>query len=131
MADFARLGEAVAICLGREPGTFLMEYSQRRLNNAQRTLEGSPVASACLTLLRKQPDGFTGTVGGLFELLTRAYRIGGEIAWPKSPRGFSDALRRVAPAFRQIGIEVDISSKRTAQGYTCELRWPDQPSDNE
>lgn len=131
MADFAKLGEAVAVSLGRAPGTFLKEYSQRRLDAIQRILEGSPVAMACMAFLEHRPEGFNGTVGALFELLTDRHRIHGEIAWPKSPRGLSDAVRRIKPAFRQIGIDVEIGTKRTAQGFICHLRRQDESFDRE
>jgi hypothetical protein len=49
------------------------------------------------------------TTKGLFESLERP--LGAE-AWPKSAKGFADALRRIAPALRTCGIEVVMLGKR-------------------
>ena len=38
-------------------------------------------------------------------------------AWPRSPKGFAEALKRLAPAFRQIGIRAETSKIRGERGY--------------
>ena len=46
---------------------------------------------------------------GLLDALT-VFQPTGE-SWPRSPKGFGDILRRLAPAFRAIGINAKISEK--------------------
>ena len=122
MADFAYLGEAVYRVFGREPGEFLTDYEEKRRDGVHRTLDASPVAVACLAYLDKDlaGNGFEGTVKGLFEAVT-PHRPEGE-AWPRSPKGFADALRRIAPALRLIGINAKISERPGKYGYTCLLK---------
>ena len=46
-----------------------------------------------------------GTVKQLKSVLDQDYHQPGE-GWPKSPRGLSEALKRAAPALREIGVDV-------------------------
>ena len=111
MADFARLGEAMLRAQGRPAGAFVASYEANRRDSVARNLEASPVAMA----IRSMADDathrgglvFTGTMKQLLEHLSE-HREHAE-AWPKSPRGLGDALRRQRPALAQIGIDVDIS----------------------
>ncbi len=119
MADFARLGEALHAGVGRPPGSFLNALEANGRASVFRTLDASPVASACVEFLDASGESFRGTVKRLFETVSQ-YRSGD--AWPKSPRGFSDSLRRAAPALRQIGIEARIEERRSQEGYICVLR---------
>lgn len=119
MADFAHLGEAVYRVAGHEPGQFLDAYEDKRRDGVHRTLDGSPVAVACLNYLENVPQGFDGTVKGLFETVEQ-YRPEGE-TWPRSARGFADVFRRVAPAMRLIGINAGIGTKPGKYGYPCYL----------
>lgn len=66
----------------------------------------------------------------MYERLSNNYRSDGNEAWSKSPRGLADTLRRVAPAFRQLGFEFVIGEKRTAQGYWCEIKRLPEQSDS-
>jgi hypothetical protein len=72
-------------------------------------------------------------VKGLFEELSR-HKPEGE-AWPKSPKGFADALRRVAPGLRTIGVNARISDKAGKHGFGVVLKWmpaaPDSSSARE
>lgn len=119
MADFALLGEAVYRANGKQPGDFLAYYGSKRQETVHRTLDSSPVGAAILNYLDKQPN-YKGTVKGLFEVLSRN-RQDGE-TWPRSPKGFADAFRRVAPALRLIGIHATIATKPGRDGYPCELK---------
>jgi hypothetical protein len=61
------------------------------------------VGAALAAYLAVVPGGFNGTLSELLDRLDR-YRPHGE-AWPRSPKGLGDALRRLAPALRLIGFE--------------------------
>ena len=103
MADFASLGEAVFRVHGRPPGAFLARYSDMRKDGVLRTIDASPVGAALAAYLADVAGGFNGTLSELLDRLDR-YRPQGE-AWPRSPKGLGDALRRLAPALRLIGFE--------------------------
>jgi hypothetical protein len=103
MADFAALGEAVFRVHGKPAGAFLTRYNEVRQDGVLRTIDASPVGAALINYLTGVPTGFNGTLSELLDRLER-YRPQGE-AWPRSPKGLGDALRRVAPALRLLGFE--------------------------
>ena len=121
MADFAILGEAVYRLHGHTPKTFLNEYHEKRTEGIYRTIESSPIAVAAMAYLEDNPQGYDGTVKGLLDVLV-SFQPQGE-SWPRSPRGFADILRRLAPAFRTIGINAKISDKAGKHGYGCVLKY--------
>lgn len=104
MADFAELGEAVFRVQGQPAGAFLSRYNDMRRDGVLRTIDASPVGAALTAYLTDTTSGFNGTLSDLLDRLER-YRPHGEASWPRSPKGLGDALRRLAPALRQIGFE--------------------------
>ena len=121
MADFTLLGEAVARVQGKAPKTFLRQYQSKRTEGIYRTLEASPIAVAAMDYLEENPKGFDGTVKGLLDALTIFQPVGE--SWPRSAKGFADILRRLAPAFREIGINAKISEKAGKNGFGCILKY--------
>ena len=117
MADFARLGEAMFRALGRED-SFSALYQSRREAAVLVALESSPVACAVLDLMRVE-TGWRGPMKQLLDTLA-AYRQEAE-AWPRSPRGLADALRRATPALRLLGIGVTFEPVRRKDGYHVRL----------
>jgi len=104
MADFVLLGEAVhqATDVNR---SFKDVFMTNRTESLRRSLESSPVAIAIQEFSDSQVK-WSGTVKSLKNILDNDYHQQGE-GWPKSPKGLSEALRRSAPALREIGIEID------------------------
>ncbi|MEI6069776.1 MAG: hypothetical protein WCP96_20760 [Methylococcaceae bacterium] len=113
MADFTRLGEAMAQVLGNAPGTFDALYKANRSEGISRALEASPVAVAVMELV----DNHTGQSsvvyhGTMKDLLMALGSYKQESnAWPRSGKGLGDVLRRQQPALLSLGIEI-ISSGR-------------------
>jgi hypothetical protein len=123
MADFTRLGEAMMQAQGHHPGTFDALYKANRAESIKRALESSPVAVAVRDMVDSH-NGlsllvFTGTMKALLETLDTHKQE--SHAWPKSPRGLGDVLRRQQPALSSLGIEVEIS-KPGRQGIIVEIR---------
>lgn len=108
MADFAKLGEAMMLAQGHAPGEFLRLYEANRRDSIARGLDASPVAAAVRALAEAAGGRliFEGTMKRLLDRL-KDLRNDAE-AWPKSPRGLGDALRRQAPALAEVGIDVKI-----------------------
>lgn len=113
MADFACLGEAMMQAQGKDPGKFVELYQSNRRQSVARNLESSPVAMAVRALAETvrpdEPLVFDGTMKRLFETLGDHKETHAE-AWPKSPRGLGDALRRQLPALAQVGLSVEITA---------------------
>jgi hypothetical protein len=116
MADFARFGEAVSQALGKDPDTFLDAYRGNRKSASESALEDSIIAVPVRELasqtetkgLKIIPKGWEGTAT---ELLDALNDIASEKArkskrWPKSPRGMSGAIRRLAPQLRMSGVDI-------------------------
>lgn len=104
LVEFALLGMAVAKAAGKEPEDFLREFNACRQESLSRTIDASPVAAAVVDMIEVRPQGMTAPVKVLKKTLEQ-YRPAGCDSWPKSPKGLGDALRRAAPALRQIGID--------------------------
>lgn len=105
MADFERLGEAVARACGYDAGEFQRQYGEMVRAGIERALESNPVAQALEGFMQDAMLPWQGTTAYLYERLD-TYARHDRSAWPKSPKGLSDQLRRIAPAFRAKGIEI-------------------------
>lgn len=124
MADFATLGEAMHRAMGGIPGEWLTLYTGHRQDAIRRTIDSSPVAQACIEFVEAGRT-HSGTVKGLLEALNdrdAARSVERGDYWPRSPKGLGDALRRSAPALRQIGVHLRIEDRPRRDGVHCELR---------
>ena len=120
MADFAVLGEAVGRAIGLEPGRFLEIYRGNRMAANDASLENSKVAFAIRKYIQEYPDAsctqddpWTGTSSDLLGALnvvadetTKASK-----QWPRTPKGMSTALRRLAPQLRLVGVQIDFEDR--------------------
>jgi hypothetical protein len=121
MADFARLGEAVGRGLGWPAGTFLDAYAENRRVAALHGLEDSVLARTLLD---------SASLGGLWNWTKSATEMLEELSsglsardrsssgWPRSPRVFTDELRRLAPLLRTRGIAVTFTRTKHARLIT-------------
>jgi hypothetical protein len=121
MADFA-LWSVAAERGRREPDRFLRAYMGAREAGHDLTIDGSPIGLALRAFLDAHlSDGsWEGTAG---QLLKHLVELADDQAkrsrdWPRSPRGLSGEIRRVAPALRGIGftIVVDIRDRARKRG---------------
>ncbi|MNF62341.1 hypothetical protein D3C84_440200 [compost metagenome] len=118
LIEFARLGMAVAIAMGKPADEFLLQFKNSRQEALSRTIDASPVAAAIVDMIDALPWGMTAPVKEILRSLER-YRPNGCEAWPRSPKGLGDAMRRAAPALRQIGIDCECLGK----GSGGVVRW--------
>ena len=125
MADFACLGEAVGRALGWPEGTFLATYSRQPAgDDRDKRLKN-----------RSWPRSYstcTAALGGLGELTLSATEMLDELAqdvpakvrassrWPKSPRAFTNELRRITPQLRTRGISVKFTKTRDTRLITID-----------
>ncbi|QBQ53830.1 hypothetical protein [Nitrosococcus wardiae] len=120
MADFAAFGEAIYHALGRKPGGFTEAYQAVQNRAVMSALESSPVSVAIQEYMSQHLHGFNGTVKRLLGEL-EYYRTLGE-AWPKSPKGLADALRRQSPALRVVGIQVEFDKQHHHDGVHVNIK---------
>ena len=112
-------GEAVARALGFAPGEFQQQYAELVRAGIDRALESNAIAQALDKYIAERvlPLNWQGTAGQLYDLLN-TYSIPDRSSWPRSPKGLSDQLRRIAPAYRAKGIDI------THLGHSREgARW--------
>jgi hypothetical protein len=118
LVEFARLGMAVAAAVNKKPEDFMREFNASRQESLSRTIDASPVAAAVVDMVEARPQGITAPAKEIL-LALEQYRPTGCDSWPRSPKGLGDALRRAAPALRQIGIEC----KCLGKGSGGVVRW--------
>jgi hypothetical protein len=111
LIEFAKLGMAIAKCLNRTDGDFMGQFNRYRQEAIARTIDSSPVASAVIEWLEDRSVGYK-EEKPIKELFREIPKPESTEAWPKSPKGFGDALRRAAPALRDVGIECRSLGKR-------------------
>ena len=105
LADFALLGEAVHRAMGINK-RFTTLFRENRAVSLKRSLESSPIAMAIQQYINPSRTEWEGTVQQLKSKLDKDYHQPGE-GWPRSAKGLSEALRRSAPALREIGVGVE------------------------
>jgi hypothetical protein len=112
LIEFVKFGEALATVLGHAQGEFLAIFTESRRSAIERTLDSSPVAQAALEWAQSRTSDFCELpLKQMFNLIEQFKPVGCE-AWPRSVKGFGDALRRAAPALRQLGFEFKSLGKR-------------------
>ncbi len=116
MADFALLGVAVARVLGCPDSTFLEAYARNQKKGDETAIENSPIAVLLLRLV--EPGMWVGTATELLRKLTEmAGDAAKAVGFPKDGAALSRALRRLAPALRRLGVEIE-QGARTAYART-------------
>ena len=128
MADFIRLAIAAEKPLGLANGASLRAYASNRMSANAAALDATSIAAPILTLVERQPWS-----GSAEQLLRKLSTMVDEQAlkrrnWPKAPNVLSGMLKRLAPALRNTGVEVEFSrdsSPRRNKGISIKRRDPD------
>lgn len=127
MGDFAKLGVAMCKAL-RLDKDFVTIFNRNRDEVVLRGVESSPVALALLALIDVK-DKFEGTLSDLLnDLGNYAPKHFDKNHWVKSPRGLGELLKRLAPALKVGGIDVE-ELGRTKQGKRYCIRKIDWSTD--
>jgi len=116
MADFAEWVTACEGALGWERGEFLAAFEENQRESKAALIENDMFAVSLVEFINGLPDpeeGITDTAGGLLSILnTRSNITGGNMpaGWPKTAKGAGNKLRRLIPALRAVGIEVEFKT---------------------
>jgi hypothetical protein len=118
MADFALWASAGEQAMGLGAGTFMAAYSGNRAAGNELALEASPVAKVVTEMmLATTITVWSGTATELLEELenrtderTRKLK-----AWPKTARGLSGVLKRLAPNLRATRVQVEFCREQDHQ----------------
>nr|WP_299245359.1 hypothetical protein [uncultured Halomonas sp.] len=105
LVEFAYLGMAVAKAMGKAPDEFMDQFNVARQEGLERTLEASPVATAIRDWAETNPGETCARSAKDWLALLNSYKPHGSDSWPRSAKGLGDAMRRAAPALRQLGIK--------------------------
>jgi uncharacterized protein YukE len=110
LADFARVAAAAAPALGWSAGEFLRAYAENRAASHVTAVEASIVGKA-LKAFFEEVGQWQGTATELLDQLNEraADKLRKGRTWPKTGQALANAIRRVAPNLRQIGIEVEFA----------------------
>lgn len=105
LIEFTRLGIAIADVMGHAQNTFLDIFNASRYESIARTIDASPVASALIEWFEREKRYATKLP--IKDLFTKVemFKPNNCDSWPRSAKGFADALRRAAPALRHMGIK--------------------------
>ena len=102
LADFYRLGIAVCELNGWE--SFEEIFQRKHRQTVLEALESSPVARAVISIMDHRVN-FEGTYQSLLQELS--LHKSSDDAWPRSPKGLSDALSRQVEALKFVGIVIE------------------------
>jgi hypothetical protein len=104
MPHFARIGEALGIELGWEPGSFTVAYRENRVSAAREIAQEDPLFAPLMVVAT---GGWSGTLG---ELLTGLNAAAPPMergkTWPSSPRALGNALRRLSSPLAEAGLSL-------------------------
>lgn len=105
LIEFTKLGMAISEVLGQESNDFLYVFQLSRSELISRTIDANPVASALIEWFEKRSEEVVSLPVKTLFAQVEVFKSGNTDSWPKSPKGFADSLRRLAPALRQMGID--------------------------
>lgn len=129
MADFARLAEAAYPYLNLPEGGFLELYGDNREAGTLTALEQSPIADALRRLVNNVAQ-WEGTPTELLVTLeqTADERTKGDKRWPGNARAMGAELKRLAPALRSVGVDVQTSRKKNGRRLSVKLIQKNTPA---
>ena len=119
-------GESVGRSINQKPGWFLKMYKRHRQVGVNHALDGDPVGAAIRSYVAGHKEPLTGTVGAIGEKLRQHWQAMPGMKtknsiWPESGKAIGNALHRLQPAMRLVGISIDFGPRK-GDGYTCTIR---------
>lgn len=131
MADFVRWAAAAAPSFGLSADDILGAYERNRKASVSDILASDILVHVLLTEIERSGD-FEGTATKLFITLNERavdLDVHRSYGFPKAPNKLSGDLRRLAPALRELGIEIDWGREGPSGQRVIRIRrnGPDTP----
>ncbi|MHB0776558.1 hypothetical protein [Halomonas sp. WWR20] len=106
LQDLCRIGELVAVCLGREPNDFWQQFNANQQSRREYELEESPVALAVKRCLEKEPEGVIEAAVKDWLVRLEAYRPARDPtkSWPDTARGLAAKFKQSRSLLESFGI---------------------------
>jgi hypothetical protein len=118
MADFAEVLAALDKVRGTDS---LDEYLRSAKRLSRDVVEGDPIGAAVLELLTYQ-DEWNGPASVLLAELGRASSSPGGKGWPGAPKALTARLKKLAPALRDAGVDINYGRSNGARFVTLTRR---------
>ena len=104
MLEYCYLGMAITDVMNNDPRLFLEAFKANRRDSIGRTIESSPVCMAIIQIMKTRKE-LSGSASDILKTLEAFRPPESRDTWPRTGKGMGDALRRSAPALRQLDIE--------------------------
>ena len=109
MADFALWSAAAFPAFGWTPDQFVDAYETNRARGIEEVIEADPLAMAVLDIAAERSSYVVTATPLLAEInLKVTLDVSRDKTWPKNARSLSSRLRRLAPALRSQGVEIEL-----------------------
>jgi hypothetical protein len=114
MADLAKWLTAAEAAFGWESGTFVRDFQERR-TRSMRELTDDVLVSTLRDLVNANYGSLSMTASTLLHAMNNRVSYPDRPRdWPRSPNRLSGQIRALAPALRELGIEVDMGQRRAS-----------------
>tara|TARA_R110002012_G_scaffold165730_1_gene327969 strand:- start:2820 stop:4658 length:1839 start_codon:yes stop_codon:yes gene_type:complete len=106
LQDLCRIGELVAVCLGREPNDFWQQFNANQQSRREYELEESPIALAMKRCLEEEPEGVIEAAVKDWLVRLEAYRPAHDHTgdWPATARGLAAKFKQSRSLLEAFGI---------------------------
>jgi len=135
MADFAEWIVACERGLGWEAGAFLAAFEENRDESKASLIENDMFSTALVSMVKAAPKGEDLEITSSLLLIEMERRCGIEYpsnrptGWPRSAKGTRGKIRRIAPALRVKGIDVEERRGSNGEKLICFTRISDGSPD--
>lgn len=127
MADFAKLGIAIEKALNYPEGTFLNTYNGNQDDATENVIQNDLVGNGIASIIARKTE-FSGTCSDWLVALKEEL---GEQArskyFPQTARRVSDKIKRLKPALKRIGIDVQYKKTRDKRLWIIEKMQQPEP----
>jgi hypothetical protein len=128
MADFAKLATAAEPVFNWAPGTFLKTYKAYAKDANSLALEASPIGGVVMRFMERQA-AWEGTATDLLKLLdAETNHDHPPQGWPRSAQALTNALHRIEPHLRAMGVTFYSQRQRTRRCLFITYHPPKAPT---